>query len=176
MNHALIIASAVLAIAAAYTDIRWGKIFNVMTVPFALLGLTLNTVAGGVEGLLLSLGGIGAGFALWLVSNFLGRILGGGDIKLLMAFGALLGPLFMLWTFVIGALLGGVMAIAIAIRRGLLTKVVRQMGTSIYLRAAFSEPMEIADGAGEIRLPYAIALGLGALITIGVRLLTKQGL
>lgn len=176
MDRVLIAASVVLVLIAAYTDIRWGKIFNAITVPFALLGLTLNTVAGGLEGLLLSLGGLGAGFALWLVSNFLGRILGGGDIKLLMALGALMGPIFMLWTFGIGAIVGGVMAIAISLKQGLLGKVVRQMGTSIYMRARFSEPMEITDGAGEIRLPYAIALGLGALITIGIRFWQGQGI
>ncbi len=176
MDRVLIIASVVLALIAAYTDIRWGKIFNVITVPFALLGLTLNTIAGGLEGLLLSLAGIGAGFALWLVSNFLGRILGGGDIKLLMAFGALLGPLFMLWTFAIGAVVGGVMAVAISLKQGILGKIFRQMGTTLYMRAKFSEPMEITDGAGEIRLPYAIALGLGALITIGFRIWTQQGI
>ncbi|MGI5818073.1 MAG: A24 family peptidase [Armatimonadota bacterium] len=176
MDHVLIGASVLLVLIAAYTDIRWGKIFNAITVPFALLGLTLNTVGGGLEGLLLSLGGIGAGFALWLVSNFLGRIMGGGDIKLLMALGALMGAGFMLWTFAIGAIAGGVMAVAISLRRGLLGKVVRQMGTSLYMRAKFSEPMEITDGAGEVRLPYAIALGLGALITIGMRLWTEQGI
>jgi len=169
MDIELIIAAVVLALAAAYTDLRWGKIFNWLTLSCALLGLTLNSVAGGWGGLLMSLAGIGAGFVLWLVSNFLGRILGGGDIKLLMAFGALLGPMFMLWTFAWGALIGGAMALAMALRRGLLTKTLRQMGASIYLRAAFSEPMEIADGAGAVRLPYAIALGAGALVTIAVR-------
>lgn len=172
MENVLIAASVVLAIAAAYTDIRWGKIFNVMTVPFALLGLTLNTIGGGWEGLLLSVGGIAAGFALWMVSNVLGRILGGGDIKLLMAFGALLGPMFMLWTFVLGALIGGAVAIIMALRRGVLQKVLRQMGTSLYLRAAMSTPMEISDGAGEVHLPYALALGAGALVAIGLRLWT----
>lgn len=176
MNMVLIIASVVLALAAAYTDIRWGKIFNWVTVPFALLGLTLNSVAGGMEGSLLSLGGIAAGFALWLVSNFLGRILGGGDIKLLMAFGALLGPGFMAWTFALGAVIGGVMSIVIAIRRGVLAKIIKQMGTSVYMRTAFATPMEITDGAGEIRLPYAIALGAGALITIAVRLVRGGGI
>ncbi len=175
MDRILILASVVLAMIAAYTDIRWGKIFNAVTVPFALVGLTLNSIGGGLDGFLLSLAGIGAGFALWLVSNFLGRLLGGGDIKLLMAFGALMGPLFMLYTFVIGALIGGVIAVVISIKQGVLGGIIKQMGTSIYLRAAFSEPMEIADGAGEIRLPYAIALGLGALITIGIRLWTGTG-
>lgn len=171
MDSVLIVASVVLALTAVYTDVRWGKIFNWLTVSFAVLGLGLNTVAGGWQGLLLSLGGIAAGFALWLVSSFLGRILGGGDIKLLMAFGALLGPMFMVWTFVWGALIGGVIAVAMALRRGLLLKTLRQMGTSLYLRAAVSAPMEISDGAGEVRLPYAIALGAGSLVTIAIRLL-----
>jgi hypothetical protein len=30
--------------------------------------------------------------------------------------------------------------------------------------------MEISDGAGEVRLPYAIALGIGAMVMIGLRL------
>ena len=169
MQTPLIVASIALILAAAYTDIRWGKIFNWMTVPFAVLGISLNTIGGGLDGLLLSLGGIGAGFALWLISNFLGRILGGGDIKLLMAFGALLGPMFMLYTFAIGAVVGGLMALVIALKRGMLGKIMRQMGTSIYMRAAFSSPMEITDGAGEVRLPYAIALGIGAMMTICIR-------
>lgn len=176
-DNLLIAASVVLALAAIYTDVRWGKIFNWLTVPFAVLGLGLNTlgfnpaVEAGWPGLLLSLEGIGAGFALWLVSKFLGRILGGGDIKLLMAFGALLGPLFMLWTLVWGALIGGVMAVVMVLRRGLLLKTFRKLGTSLYLRAAVSTPMEITESAGEVRLPYAIALGVGSLVTIALRLL-----
>ncbi|MEA3403908.1 MAG: A24 family peptidase [Armatimonadota bacterium] len=169
---ALVVATAALAVGAAWTDIHWGKVFNLMTVPFAILGLTLNTVAGGIDGLLLSAGGIAAGFALWLLSRFLGRILGGGDIKLLMAFGALLGPAFMFWTFVFGALIGGVIAVAMALRQGLLQSVLRGMCVSLYARAAMATPMEITASADELRLPYAVALCAGALLTIGIRLWT----
>jgi Flp pilus assembly protein protease CpaA len=134
-------------------------------------------LGGGLEGLLLSLGGIGAGFALWLVSNFLGRIMGGGDIKLLMALGALMGAGFMLWTFAIGAIAGGVMAVAISLRRGLLGKVGAPDG---YL-AVYAREVLRADGDHRRRrrgptAPTPIALGLGALITIGMRLWTEQGI
>ena len=159
----------VLAAVAAYTDVRCGKIFNAVTVPFALLGLALHAIGGGWEGVLLSLGGIGVGFGLWLVSSFLGRILGGGDIKLLMAFGALQGPGFLLWALGYGAVIGGVIAVVLALRRGMLGATFRSLGTSLYMRAAMSTPMEIADGAGSVRLPYAIALGAGALVALALK-------
>jgi len=160
----------VLAIAAAYTDLRWGKIFNALTVPFALLGLILNSVGGGWEGLLLSMEGLAVGFGLWLVSGFLGRILGGGDIKLLMAFGALQGPAFLLLTLFYGALIGGVMALVVALRQGLLVKTFKSLGTSIYMRAACAAPMSLEAGSdGQVRLPYAIALAVGAILTLALR-------
>jgi prepilin peptidase CpaA len=159
----------VLAVTAAYTDLRWGKIFNLLTVPFALLGLLLNSIGGGLEGFLLSLGGLGVGFGLWLASSFLGRIMGGGDIKLLMAFGALQGPGFLLLALLYGALIGGVMALLIALRHGLVRRTFRDLGASLYLRAACAVPMEMSEGGGGVRLPYAIALGLGAIITVVAR-------
>ncbi len=159
----------VLAMIAVYTDVRWGKIFNILTAPFALLGLILNTIGGGWEGLLLSVEGIALGFALWLFSNALGRILGGGDIKLLMAFGALMGPGFLLWSLAYGAIIGGIMAIVIAARKGIVIATFRSLWTSLFMRAVASMPMEIDDAAGDTRLPYAIALGTGALITLVIQ-------
>ena len=168
MHTALWAAVLVLAVTAAYTDVRWGKIFNALTLPFALLGLTLNSIGGGWEGFLLSIGGIGVGFGLWLLSSFLGRIMGGGDIKLLMAFGALQGPGFLLLTLLYGALAGGVMALVVALRRGLLMKTFRNLGALIYLRAMCGAPMEISEGAGEVRVRYAIALAVGAMVTLAL--------
>jgi len=169
MHTALVAAVLALAIAAAYTDLRWGKIFNALTLPFALLGLTLNSIGGGWEGFLLSIEGLGLGFGLWLLSSFLGRIMGGGDIKLLMAFGALQGPGFLLLTLLYGALVGGIMALVVALRRGILVKTFKSLGASMYLRAACGAPMAVSEGAGEVRLPYAIALAVGAMVVLALR-------
>jgi len=164
---ATVAASVCLAVVVVYTDIRWGKIFNVVTVPFAVIGLVLNSVADGVEGALLSLGGIAAGFALWFLSGLFGRVIGGGDIKLLMAFGALMGPVFMLWTFLLGAIIGGVIAVGIALRRGLLQQAFRHVVGALYMRARMATPMEIPSDSDAVTMPYAVALCSGALITIG---------
>jgi len=170
MTTISMVAVVALAIIAIYTDVRWGKIFNSLTLPFALLGLALNSIGAGWEGFALSVTGIAVGFALWIVSAVLGRILGGGDIKLLMAFGALMGPQFLLWSLLYGALAGGVMAIIIALRRGVLQNTFKSLGTSLVMRAVASAPMEIGDRAGEIRLPYAIALGTGAFIALALQM------
>ncbi|MGD9498403.1 MAG: prepilin peptidase [Armatimonadota bacterium] len=174
VTSGLIAAGVVLTAIAVWTDIRWGKVLNAVTVPFAALGLVLNTVGGGWDGLLLSIGGVGMGFVLWLASRLAGRILGGGDIKLLMALGALLGPVFVLWTFVVGALLGGILAITLALRRGRLQSALRQMAAGVYARAAVAAPMEIGEGSGELRLPYAVALSAGAWLVMGYGLWGSQ--
>jgi len=107
LGYASMGAVVVLALIGAYTDVRFGKIFNVVTVPFALLGLALHAIGGGWQGLLLRRRMLGASF--------------------------------------------------------------RSLGTSLYMRAAMSTPMEIADGAGSVRLPYAIALGAGALLALALK-------
>ena len=79
--------SALLVAVALYTDITQGKIYNWLTAPALGVGLLLNGVFYGTAGLLSSLGGIGIGLALFLLSAVLGRILGGGDVKVLTALG-----------------------------------------------------------------------------------------
>jgi len=71
------ILTVLLVAAAVYTDVRWGKIFNHLTVPAIALGLVINSLSG-IDGLLRSTEGIGLALGLFLISSLLGRILGGG--------------------------------------------------------------------------------------------------
>jgi prepilin peptidase CpaA len=154
---------------AVYTDVRWGKIFNALTFPALGVGLVINTVVNGGSGALLSVEGIALGFALFIVSAIFGRILGGGDIKLLMAIGALQGPVFLAWALLYTALAGAVLALVVGLYRGVLGQRVRFLFASLYLRINQGVPMEMNEAAGTSpRLPYAIAIGLGSLVTICV--------
>lgn len=74
-------AALLLASAAAFFDLRTGRIPNAVTLPAIALGLLLPD--GSALGALTC-----AALPLWL---FLRRHLGGGDVKLLVALGALLG-------------------------------------------------------------------------------------
>lgn len=97
---------------AAAIDLRANRIPNYLTVPAALLGLAYHTLAPSGLGPLASLAGFGVGFLLLLLPWLLGG--GGmGDVKLLAALGAWLGPLMMLVAFALSMLAAAIMAMAV---------------------------------------------------------------
>src|SRR3954467_2743703 len=82
-------------VAAAALDYRTRKIPNWLTVPSAIAALLFHTVTGGGTGFLWALAGFGVGFVLLILPWTLGG--GGmGDVKLLAALGAWLGPVLIL--------------------------------------------------------------------------------
>lgn len=115
---------------AAYTDIRWRRIYNWLTYPGILLALVLNaggSLAGrlgwvdstqleawGHIGLSQSILGL-LSCGLILVFCYVLFDIGGGDVKLLAMVGAFLGPEkgleALLWTMVLGGALALVLAI-----------------------------------------------------------------
>lgn len=108
-QHLLIAAVALFATAAALSDIRRRKIPNALTVPAAIAGLAFHVLTAGWAGALMSFNGFLVGFALLLIPFVLGGG-GGGDVKLLAALGAWLGPVNLLLAFVLGVGLGALLA------------------------------------------------------------------
>ena len=100
---------------AAVIDLRTKRIPNYLTVPAALLGLAYHSFAPTGWGIGVSLAGFAIGFSLLLLPWLLGG--GGmGDVKLLGALGAWLGPVLMLIAFgtsVLFAAVGAVIVLAV---------------------------------------------------------------
>src|SRR5688572_9935380 len=123
------LASAVLTallLGAAWSDFRHRRIPNVLTVTGLVAALALRLLvspAAAIEGL------IGALLAFVVVLPFfvLG-VMGGGDTKLLMMIGAFMGPRQFLWAAVLIAIIGGMMAVVDAGRRGALMPVLFNCG------------------------------------------------
>ena len=82
---------AMVALIAGYTDWRSRRIPNWLTVPALAVGIMLGAVLGGWAGVRDSLLGAGLGLLVLLpfvFANFVGM----GDLKFMIALGALLGP------------------------------------------------------------------------------------
>lgn len=94
---------------AAATDLWRHKIYNWLTYPGILAGLFLNTWETGWDGFQHGVSGLALCGGLMVVCFVLFQI-GGGDVKLLAMIGAFLGPHksleVLLWTFVLGAIVG----------------------------------------------------------------------
>ena len=86
-------AAVLVSLCAALMDARTGRIPNLLTLPTAVLGVVLHGWLGGREGAAASLFGLlAAGGIPWLLHRGTkGAGIGGGDVKLFAALGALLG-------------------------------------------------------------------------------------
>ena len=148
---------------AVYTDLRYGKVFNVVTIPALIIGLVLNLLLAGPAGLASSVGGIGIALALWVVSVACGQCMGGGDIKLLGAIGALCGAKFLLASFVVAAFAGGVLALVAALRRGELRNIILRCLTWGACKLGVRTTIPLSPGDKPLRIPYAFPIAVGVL-------------
>ena len=140
------------------TDWRRNRIPNQATYPTMLVGLVLGLLEGFPGspfggGALDHIAGLGLAFLVCYPFYAAGG-LKAGDAKMLMAIGALRGSLFLLTAALYGALAGGVLALFL-------------MG---FRRLAPPET-EVADPFWRLmksRIPYGVALGIGALIALAL--------
>jgi prepilin peptidase CpaA len=110
MNMLLAMAIA-LGCAAAFNDLRRGAVSNWINAVALLAGFTYHGIHRGWTGLGLALAGSLLGFFVFLVFYWLGAM-GGGDVKLMAAFGALLGPSGILLAALLAAPIGALIAAA----------------------------------------------------------------
>ncbi len=98
---------AVGLVIATMTDLRTLKIPNRLTVPMLLLGVIYHVSVHGLSGILFSTFGLLTGFAL-LVGFYGFGLVGAGDVKILTAMGAWLGPTWICFVFVATSLCLGI--------------------------------------------------------------------
>ena len=161
----------VLVTAASVFDLRTRRLPNALTFGAAVVGVAMQGVTEGWSGTGLAVAGWATGVAVFLPLYALGGM-GAGDVKLLGAIGAWLGPTGALWVGLYGAIAGGVIALAVALRRGYAGTALRNVGSMLrFWSLAGVQPIQgltLADQRA-VRLPYALPLAVGTLAELWLR-------
>ncbi|HVW07752.1 MAG TPA: prepilin peptidase [Bryobacteraceae bacterium] len=163
---------AALTLTAAVYDVRFRRIPNWLVLAGIITGFVWNLYADGWSGMGHAAEGLGLGFALYFPLYLL-KARGAGDVKLLAAVGAIVGPGNCFWVFFLTAILGGVIAMVILLLRGRVRRTFFNLSFIISdltkLRAPHhsSEELDVTKSKG-LRLPHAamVAVGVAAFIVM----------
>jgi prepilin peptidase CpaA len=166
----IVIACALFAfvLTCCVIDVRTRRIPNAVSASAIVAGLALNGVAGGLPALGWSLCGALAMIAILFTPFALGG-LGGGDVKMMAAVGAFLGPRLAALSLVTGMILGGVVVAVHLARLGILRERIQRLKVMLFAATITGsvEPLRMSpDQEGAISLPYSIPLGIGTVAVV----------
>lgn len=162
------LAVAIVGMAACVWDLRTQRIPNVLTLSAAAAAIAVHAAMSGWSG-------AGTSAAGWLVGTalffplFALRGMGAGDVKLLAAFGAWLGPRDVIVVAMAAAIIGSFFAVALIIARR------RTCQTVTHISAMFSywsiDGVRAVPGLtlaepSRLTLCYSLPITAGALVTI----------
>jgi prepilin peptidase CpaA len=165
------VSSLVIAALAAACDLRTRRIPNVLTFGAAGAGFAYHVLSGGVAALGHSAAGWLVGAAVFIVPFAL-RGLGGGDVKLLAALGAWVGPYDVLWLALYAGIAGGVMALIVALGAGYLRTALRNIWMLLcHWRVAgvTALPQLTLEESSAPKLAYAVPIFVGVVTVIWLR-------
>ena len=163
-------ALSVAAIACVF-DLRTRRIPNWLTFGAAAAGLGYHLATGGASGLGESAGGWAVGVALLIAPYALGGM-GGGDVKLVGALGAWLGPPDTFWLAMYTGIAGAAVAVIVSAWHGYL----RQAWSNVWLLLAHWRvngvrpvpELTLATARGP-RLAYAVPILVGTVVMLWLR-------
>jgi len=170
MNSSHIFCLFIASLACA-TDLNTRRIPNVLTFGAALMGFLYQFLNGGLDGL-------GQAALGWLVGALIFSVpfalhgLGGGDVKLLAALGAWLGPADAVWLALYTAVAGGLMALAVSAIYGYLGTAFRNVYLLLcHWRVAGIEtvPSLTLEHSKGPKLAYAFPILTGMMATTWLR-------
>ena len=150
---------------ALVMDVRTRRIPNWLTAGIAAGGFGLAFGGGSVTPAQAAFGLL-TGLLLMMPGHLIGAT-GAGDVKLMAAVGAMVGPGLVLRAFLYTAVAGGVFALAVATRRGLLVSTLQEAGHLVMAPADAKQTIESPARAN--RFAYGPAIAVGTLVALLVR-------
>ena len=153
--------------ATAYTELKDNRIPNAISVVGLIIGFLVGYFPGGPS-LGQSIVGFFAGFGFLFVFYMFGGM-GGGDVKLMGAVGALVGYPVILTVLMFTALIGGFMAVVVLIWNRDAVKDVARFFNPFRRKKEEPPPGEGTEEGGDVKksptIPYGLAIIGGCLVT-----------
>ena len=148
---------------ATVVDMRTRRIPNALTGTMASVGVALAAV--GLSGLSVgaSLLGLVVGLSVMLPGHVLGAT-GAGDVKLMAAVGAFLGPALAVKAFLFTAIAGGLLAVIVSLHRRRLSATLAATARMIAMPADARH--EIKTAAPASRFAYGPAIAIGSMLAV----------
>ncbi|MCH7596059.1 MAG: prepilin peptidase [Planctomycetes bacterium] len=158
---------------ASWIDYSQKRVPNWLNLTLILVGLAVQAWFFGWSGVATGMLGLLTGFGLLIVPWMMNGM-GAGDVKLMAAIGVWLGPLLTLYSFGLGAMIGGVTAVAMIMSTGRLRMACVNIGLII---AKCSSRETVFSDVGSAKsfgvtsqlLPYGVPLAGGTLIVMAAR-------
>jgi prepilin peptidase CpaA len=167
MSNVLKIVLVALVVVAAIYDFRFRRIPNWLNLSGVVVGLGLNTFLFAQDGLLNASAGLLLSLAVY-IPLYLLRAMGAGDVKLMSAVGAIAGPRYWILIFIYTAIAGGVLAMAMALRKRRLQETLFNVVVLANDLSHFRSPAD-SHAALDVRnsraatMPHALAIAAGSL-------------
>jgi len=158
------------ALIAIVSDLRYRKIFNWLTLPAMAVGLLVSFLASGFPGLAFGIVGVLLSFIafgwMWAL-----KILGAGDVKLLMAFSALAGAASLSGrngiTYVgdlalLTIMVGGAIAFVLLAIKGRLVPFFHKFYRFLFTFASRNLATEFPKADPSLQMPFGVSISIAA--------------
>ncbi len=177
MTCAILIPGVLLA---AWIDYSERRVPNWLNAALIVLGFSVQGYFYGWSGLTTGLWGLLTGFGL-LIVPWMMHGMGAGDVKLMAAIGVWIGPLLTLYSFAIGGVIGGAVAVIMIVSTGRLHMACANMSVIL---SKCSSSRTVFDEFGSAKsfgttsqlLPYGVPLTAGTLIILGAKMFGWWGI
>jgi len=156
---------------ACISDLQTRRIPNVLTFSAAGGALVFHLISGGWNTAAWSLAGYIVGLLLFF-PLFALRGMGAGDVKLLAAVGAWIGPSQVAVAALISSIAGGIVALVIALGCGYLKAAFRNVWLLlVHWRVMGVRPMDAVtlQGSKGPRLAYAVPIAIGTVVSLWLK-------
>lgn len=165
---------------ASWIDYSQRRVPNALNATLIVLGFLVQGFYFGAAGLATGVCGLLTGFGL-LIVPWLMHGMGAGDVKLLAAIGVWLGPMLTLYSFALGAVIGGLAAVIMILSSGRLRMACANIGIIL---AKCSNPQSVFSEVGSAKsfgvtsqlLPYGVPLTAGTLVILAAKAFGWWGL